>query len=71
MDKAEGESAGMIETIFTSVFTLIGETVVAILSALPRILGFILWVTAAVIILPCVFVASQLYPLWAEWGEDF
>jgi hypothetical protein len=36
----------------------------------PKVLSFILWVLAAIIILPCVFVAGNIYPLWQEWGEE-
>lgn len=32
---------------------------------------FGLWVFAALLILPCVFVANHLYPLWADWGDNF
>jgi hypothetical protein len=33
--------------------------------------SFILWVLAACIILPAVFIAGQVYPLWEKWGESF
>lgn len=42
-----------------------------VLSVVPKIVSFCLWVIAAVFILPCVFVAGALYPLWEKWGEDF
>lgn len=36
-----------------------------------KIFHFSLWVLLAVIVLPCVFVAGNIYPMWVEWGEDF
>ena len=29
-----------------------------------------LWIISGIIILPCVYVAGSLYPMWQEWGED-
>ncbi len=34
-------------------------------------LSFLLWVVTALIVLPCVFVAGTLYPMWEKWGEEF
>jgi hypothetical protein len=38
---------------------------------IPVIFRFSLWVLCAIVILPCVFVAGNLYPKWVEWGEKF
>ena len=43
----------------------------AFFAVLPKVIHFLLWALTAVIILPCVFVAGEIYPKWIEWGEDF
>ena len=42
-----------------------------IMEILPKVLHFTLWAVSALIILPAVFIAGNLYPMWVEWGEDF
>lgn len=42
-----------------------------IFSNVPKIINFALWVFAGVFVLPCVFMAGVIYPLWEKWGEDF
>lgn len=66
-DKPQNPIVAMIEGVFKT----LGELLIGILSIIPKVLSFILWILAAVFILPCVFVAGTLYPLWTEWGEDF
>jgi len=66
-DKPENPLVAMIEGIFKT----LGEILLGILSVIPKILSFVLWVLCAIIILPCVFIANNLYPLWITWGEDF
>ncbi len=66
MEKAEGSS-----NVITEIFEVIGAMLSEIWKVLPGILSFILWVAAAFIILPAVFIAGTLYPAWVEWGEDF
>jgi len=29
----------------------------------------LLWILCGVIILPCAFIAGNLYPKWTEWGD--
>jgi len=36
-----------------------------------KFFSVVLWGLSAIIVLPCVFVAGVLYPLWMEWGEGF
>ncbi len=67
MDKAEGGSPNVISEIFE----VLGEMLSAIWKVIPGAVSFILWVAAAFIILPAVFIAGTLYPAWVEWGEDF
>jgi len=54
-----------------ALFKLWGEMMLAFLAVLPRVLKFVVWVALAFIILPCVFIAGNIYPAWVEWGEDF
>lgn len=35
-----------------------------------RGINLILWIVAAALILPCVFVAGTLYPVWEKWGSN-
>lgn len=50
-------------------FTL--DIIKEIFSGVPKVVSFCLWIIAAAFILPCVFVAGVVYPLWEKWGEDF
>jgi hypothetical protein len=59
------------EEAFMAFFSLIGEMIGAFFAVLPKVIHFILWVLTAIIILPCVFVAGEIYPKWVEWGSDF
>jgi len=36
-----------------------------------KFISVVLWVVAAVFIIPCVFVATHIYPYWVKWGENF
>lgn len=71
MAESDGGDGGLIEAIFSSVFKLIGEMLAAFFGVLPKIISFCLWVLVAIIVLPCVFIAGNIYPKWVEWGEDF
>ncbi len=72
----------MIASVFSSLGTLITEVAklifsawLAILSSLLVLIGkavhFGLWMIAGVFIVPCVFIAGNLYPKWEKWGEKF
>ena len=41
------------------------------MSAIFKGISFIIWLVLGILILPCVFVAGHIYPMWAEWGEGF
>ena len=56
---------------FGAIFSLFGEMIGAFFSVLPKIISFLLWVLVAIIVLPCVFIAGNIYPAWVSWGEDF
>lgn len=71
MAESEGGGGSLIETVFGALFTLAGEMIGAFFTVLPKVIKFVLWVISAIIILPCVFVAGNIYPKWVEWGEDF
>ena len=53
------------------VFKAIGDMFAAMIGVLPKVIHFVLWVLSAIIILPCVFVAGNIYPAWIKWGEEF
>ncbi len=36
-----------------------------------KIVSITLWLISGALILPFVFVAGLIYPLWSEWGEEF
>jgi hypothetical protein len=63
----EGES----KSIVGEVFDVLAGMLSALWDALPKFLSFVLWVAAAFFILPCVFIAGTIYPVWVDWGEDF
>ena len=73
-DKAPA-SDNSIFGIFSQIFSFIFETLAEIWKLLwPMVttaVSFILWVLAAVIIMPCIFVAGTIYPMWEKWGENF
>lgn len=71
MAESEGGGGGLIETIFTTLFDLVAEMIGAFFKILPKILKFVIWVLLAIVVLPCVFVAGNIYPWWVEWGEEF
>ena len=58
------EFVSMTTTIFKEVF-------LALWKVISKGSMFLLWALLALIILPCVFVAGHIYPLWVEWGEGF
>lgn len=67
-------SFSMSETVselFLALWEVWKEMASAFFGMVPTALHFILWVISGIIILPCVFIAGNLYPKWMEWGEDF
>ena len=55
----------------TELFNVWKEMLLAFWSVIPKAISVFLWVLSAIIILPCVFIAGNIYPKWVEWGEDF
>jgi len=60
-----------VADIFIELFSIWKEMLFAFLGALPKIVSVFLWILVAIIVLPCVFIAGNIYPKWIEWGEDF
>lgn len=60
----------VIANLFSTLIEVWGEMFSGLMSVVPKVISFILWVLCAFIILPCVFVAGTLYPLWTEWGDS-
>lgn len=59
-----------MEGILGGVFEAIGTVLGTILKIVPKALGFIVWILCGIIILPCVFIAGNLYPVWVKWGDE-
>ena len=57
--------------LFGEIAKVWAEMLGAFFAILPKLLKFVFWVISAVVILPCVFVAGNIYPAWVKWGEDF
>ncbi len=57
--------------IFSELLKVWSEIFDHITDIAPKVFHFTLWAVSAIIILPAVFIAGTLYPLWVEWGEDF
>jgi hypothetical protein len=57
--------------LFGAIWEVWKEMASAFFGMIPTAMHFLLWVISGIIILPCVFIAGNLYPKWMEWGEDF
>ncbi len=60
-----------METVGAEIFELLKEAITGIFAVVSKITLFLIWALLALIILPCVFVAGHIFPLWQEWGEEF
>jgi hypothetical protein len=56
---------------FKELFSVWKEMLSAFWAVLPKVISVCLWVLTAILILPCVFIANNIYPSWVKWGEDF
>lgn len=61
----------IITEIVSGLWNLGREILEAALPIVKTAVSFILWVLLAIIILPCVYIAGNIYPLWEKWGENF
>ncbi len=60
-----------IGEIFSLLWGVWKEMFKAFWSVFPKAVYLFIWFLGAIIILPCVFVAGNIYPAWVEWGEKF
>lgn len=60
-----------ISTLFSTLWEVWKEMAGAVWAILSKVFFFFLWALCGVIILPCVYVAGTLFPMWQEWGEGF
>ena len=60
-----------IGDLFGELFSVWKEMTSAFFAVLPKALHVILWFATGLLIIPCVFVAGTLYPMWEEWGKEF
>lgn len=58
-------------TLFSTLWAVWKEMASVIWSLIPKMFHFSLWILSGIVILPCVYIAGNLYPTWQEWGEDF
>ena len=50
--------------MFTTLFEVWGEMFSALLKVIPKAIKAVIWVLCGLIVIPCVFVASEIYPKW-------
>lgn len=60
-----------IVDLFKGLWGVWTEMFSAVFEVLPKLLRFLVWALCGVLILPCVYVAGNLFPKWTEWGEEF
>ena len=60
-----------MQTLVSEVVEMLKEVVSGLWTIVSKGLLFLIWALLALIILPCVFVAGHIYPVWSEWGEEF
>jgi hypothetical protein len=68
--ESEGGS-NIIGDLFSGLFAVWAEMWGAFIGIAPKVFKFVIWILCGIIILPCVFIAGNIYPKWAEWGEKF
>jgi len=70
MDKAK-PSPGIFADLAAGLWGVWVEMWKAFWAIFPTAISFILWILVGIIIVPCVFIAGHIYPMWQEWGEGF
>jgi len=60
----------IVSELFSDLIKIWKEMLVLAWTAFVRLFKILIWLLCAIIILPCDYVAGNLYPLWIEWGED-
>lgn len=56
----------VISEIVSSVIELIQET----MGLSIKFVNVLFWAIAGALILPCVFIAGNVYPMWEKWAEN-
>ena len=36
-----------------------------------KVISFSLWLSVAVLVMPCLLVCTYIYPAWDKWGDNF
>lgn len=62
---------GVLGEAFGPIWELLGAIKDELAEMLPKAFKFTLWVLSGIIILPCVYIAGNLYPKWVDWSEKF
>ena len=60
-----------IGDVIKALFNVWKEMALAFISVFPKLIKVILWLACGVFIIPCIFIAGTLYPMWEEWGKEF
>ena len=68
MDKGEG--GDLISEVIGGIFSLLGALFEEVMEILPTVISFVSWCLIGIIVLPCVYVAGNIYPTWVKWGEE-
>ena len=56
---------------FKALFAVWKEMAIEFILVIPKLIKVIVWFICGLFILPCIFIAGTLYPLWEEWGKEF
>ena len=59
-----------ISTLFSTLWEVWKEMASALWAIVSKLLKLSLWILSGIIIVPCVYIAGSLYPMWQEWGDD-
>ncbi|MEI6396849.1 MAG: hypothetical protein WCO48_02135 [Candidatus Taylorbacteria bacterium] len=65
------EKPSMLVDLFSELWKVWSAMFGHLMEIAPKVFHFTFWALSAIIILPAVFIAGTLYPMWVEWGEDF
>jgi hypothetical protein len=60
-----------IAELLSGLFNVWKEMLSVIFAFIPKAISFVLWIIVGIIVLPCVFIAGNIFPLWSDWGEGF
>ena len=66
----EGSGGNIVTELFSALWEVWKEMWAVSIEVLPKVISFVLWVLLAIVVLPCVYIAGVIYPMWVEWGEE-